>query len=82
MNVRLQPIAVDQLRALPAPAARKVLAALRVLAVVPHSGRRLRDDSAVGGLMQKIVRIRRGWSYRIVYEIHVAQIDVLLIVST
>jgi hypothetical protein len=46
-----------------------VRAALRVLAVVPHSGLRFPDDSEYAGQMTKVVRVRRGWSYRVIYEI-------------
>ena len=69
MIVLLSRRAEEQLRALPAPAAKKVVRALRVLAAVPHSGRRESDVSHYRGLMSKVVRIRRDWSYRVIYEI-------------
>jgi mRNA-degrading endonuclease RelE of RelBE toxin-antitoxin system len=81
--VKLKPRAEVQLQRLPRKVAQKVYVALRVLAVVPHSGRRLPDDdAAVAGLMSKTVRVRRGWSYRIVYEVVPGGIDVHLIVPT
>lgn len=69
MIVLLGSTAERQLRELPPPAARKVLEALRVLAGVPHSGIALPDESPFSGLMVKVVRVRRGWSYRVLYEI-------------
>jgi hypothetical protein len=43
--------------------------ALRVLAIVPHSGRIEDTTSAYAGFMSKLVRVRRGWTYRIIYEV-------------
>ena len=70
MKLRLNPRAERQLVALPAPAAPKVVEALRILESVPNSGRRYPDDSEFRGLHYKIVVVRaRRWSYRITYEI-------------
>lgn len=69
MIVLLSHAAERQLRALPPPAARKVLRALPVLALVPLSGRIEDSNSPYAGMISKVVRIRRGWSYRIIYEI-------------
>jgi len=80
--VLLRDAAAAQLRALAAPASRKVHRALRVLAVVPHSGRPFPDDSPYAGLMFKTVRIRRSWSYRVVYEIGHRWIKVHFIAPT
>jgi hypothetical protein len=80
--VLLRTAAEAQLSALPEPASRKVRRALRVLAAVPHSGRPFPDDSPYAGLMWKTVRVRRGWSYRIVYGIGHRRIQVHFIVPT
>jgi len=81
--VKLLPVAEAQLHALPVPAARRVLGALRVLAGVPHSGRRFSESAPrYAGMMWKIVRIRRNWNYRVVYEILHDRIDVHVIIPT
>lgn len=64
------PRAVDQLRELLEPAARRVVEALRLLQATPHIGRRYPDDSPFRGLHYKVVVVRaRRWSYRITYSI-------------
>lgn len=70
MKIRLAPDAENQLRALPAPAARRVISALRILQRVPQSGRRYPDDSPFRGSFYKTVVVRaRRWSYRVIYDI-------------
>lgn len=69
MIVLLAAEAEAQLLALAEPAHRKVRNALRVLAAVPHSGRPMPDDSPYAGMMEKVVRVRKRWSYRILYAI-------------
>jgi mRNA-degrading endonuclease RelE of RelBE toxin-antitoxin system len=77
LKLRLNPRAERQLAALPAPAARKVVEALRVLEAVPNSGRRYPDDSEFRGLHYKLIVVRaRRWSYRITYEIRPNQVVV------
>lgn len=81
MIVRLSPDAADQLREMPVRAEGRVRRALRVLAVVPHSGRRYVGNDP-RGLMYKVVRIRRSWSYRVIYSVEDYGIHVRLIVPT
>ena len=64
LTVVLRPSARRQLEAMRPVAHQRLLAALHVLAHVPHSGRPypgLRDTYS------KTVKIRRNWNYRIVY---------------
>ena len=70
MKIELTDDAVRQLSEAPAVAAKKLLNALRVLAVVPQSGRRFPDESPFPGSFYKTVVIRpRRWSYRVIYEV-------------
>ena len=70
MTVRLTPKAEIQLRALPVPAAKRVVRALRVLAAAPNSGRPYPSDSPFQGSFYKNVVVRsRRWSYRITYDL-------------
>ncbi|NVB78673.1 MAG: hypothetical protein HOV81_09790 [Kofleriaceae bacterium] len=54
---------------MPVVALRKISDALHALSVVPHSGRSFPDDSPFSGSRYRVVRIRRRWSYQIVYSI-------------
>ena len=68
MRVVLTPLAETQLAALPAPAAARVVKALRLLQVAPHSGQSYPDDSPFRGSHYKTVVVRaRRWAYRITY---------------
>lgn len=70
MEVRLSPRAESQLAALPRPAARRVVEALRLLGGAPRSGRPYPPDSELRGLFYKVIVVKlRRWSYRITYEI-------------
>ncbi len=70
MKVVLTAAAENQLRALPVPAARRVVRSLRQLQVAPRSGRAYPDDSPFRGAYYKVVVVRaRRWSYRISYEV-------------
>jgi mRNA-degrading endonuclease RelE of RelBE toxin-antitoxin system len=70
LKVLLTRRAESQLDALPRPAARRVVNALRILAGAPHSGRPYPHDSPFSGLFYKNVVVRaRRWSYRVTYEI-------------
>lgn len=70
MKVLLTPRAEAQLAELPAPAARRVASALRILETAPRSGRPYPEDSPFGGLFYKTVVVRaRRWSYRVTYGI-------------
>lgn len=70
MRVVLTPVAEDQLAVLPAPAARRVVEALRLLQSAPRSGQRYPEDSPFRGDYYKtaVVRARR-WAYRITYTV-------------
>lgn len=70
MRVVLTPVAEDQLAALPAPAARRVVEALRLLQSAPRSEQRYPEDSPFRGDDYKtaVVRARR-WAYRITYTV-------------
>ncbi|MBI2893579.1 MAG: hypothetical protein HYY06_08495 [Deltaproteobacteria bacterium] len=71
MKVLLTPRAESQLLALPEPAARKVVRALRALQGAPRSGCPYPDDSPFRGAFYKVVVVKaRRWSYRITYDIH------------
>jgi hypothetical protein len=68
LRVVLTPVAEGQLAALPAPAARRVVEALRLLQVAPRSGQRYPEDSPFRGDYYKTVVVRaRRWAYRITY---------------
>jgi mRNA-degrading endonuclease RelE of RelBE toxin-antitoxin system len=68
LKVVLTPVAEDQLAALPAPAARRVVEALRLLQTAPRSGQPYPDDSPFRGNHHKTVVVRaRRWAYRITY---------------
>ena len=82
MNVRLSRVAEAQLVRLLTVAVAKVVDALRVLGAVPHSGLLLPEDSPFAGTRTKLVSVRRGWSYRIVYRETRRGIFVLLIVPS
>jgi mRNA-degrading endonuclease RelE of RelBE toxin-antitoxin system len=70
LKVLLTPRAESQLAALPPPAARRVVEALRILAGAPHSGQPYPADSPFRGLRYKNIVVRaRRWSYRLTYEI-------------
>lgn len=70
MRVVLTPVAESQLAALPAPAARRVVEALRLLQTAPHSGQRYPEDSPFRGDHYKTVVVRaRRWAYRITYTL-------------
>ncbi len=73
LKVLLTPRAESQLDALPEPAARRVVEALRVLAGAPRSGQPYPHDSPFRGLFYKNVVVRaRRWTYRLTYEIDAA----------
>ena len=70
MKILLTPRADGQLRALPAPAARKVVKALRLLQRFPRSGQGYPDDSPFSGSHYKVVVVRaRRWAYRVTYDL-------------
>jgi len=70
LKVRLNPRAEAQLAALPAPAARRVVSALRALQTSPRSGRGYPADSEFYGLFYKTVVVRsRRWAYRVTYAL-------------
>jgi mRNA-degrading endonuclease RelE of RelBE toxin-antitoxin system len=70
LKVLLTPRAESQLVELPAPAARRVASALRILEGAPRSGRPYPDDSPFRGLLYKTVVVKaRRWSYRLTYGI-------------
>jgi hypothetical protein len=70
LKVVLTPFAEGQLAALPAPAARRVVEALRLLQAAPRSGQRYPDDSPFRGDHYKTVVVRaRRWAYRITYAL-------------
>ena len=64
MRVVLTPVAEGQLAALPAPAARRVVEALRSLQAAPSSGQPYPEDSPFRGDYYKTVVVRaRRWAY-------------------
>jgi hypothetical protein len=66
LRVVLTPFVESQLAALPAPAARRVVEALRLLQLAPRSGQRYPEDSPFRGDYYKTVVVRaRRWAYRI-----------------
>jgi mRNA-degrading endonuclease RelE of RelBE toxin-antitoxin system len=70
LRVVLTPVAEDQLAALPAPAARRVVEALRSLQAAPRSGQPYPEDSPFRGDYYKTVVVRaRRWAYRITYTV-------------
>jgi mRNA-degrading endonuclease RelE of RelBE toxin-antitoxin system len=70
LQVLLTPRAASQLDALPRPAARRVVEALRILAGAPRSGLPYPTDSPFRGLFYKNVVVRaRRWSYRLTYQL-------------
>ena len=70
MRVVLTPFVESQLAALPAPAARRVVEALRLLQIAPRSGQRYPEDSPFRGDSYKTVVVRaRRWAYRITYSV-------------
>lgn len=70
MKVYLTPRAESQLRALPEPAARRLVKAFRALEAAPRSGRPYPHDSPFAGSYYKTVVLRtRRWSYRITYDL-------------
>ena len=78
MNVRLTPRAESQLAALPLPAARRVVSALRLLQAAPKLGRPYPQDSEFRGLFYKVVVVRaRRWSYRVTYDLRSNELVVL-----
>lgn len=71
MRVVLTPLAEDQLAALPGPAARRVVEALRLLQAAPRSGQRYPEDSPFRGSYYKTVVVRaKRWAYRLTYTLH------------
>lgn len=80
MKVGLSPRAERQLELAHRVAAPKLADALVVLAQVPRSGMLLLSDELHGRVLyRKLVRIRRGWSYQLVYEIRRDRVLVLSI---
>ena len=78
MKVRLNPRAERQLAALPKPAARRVVSALRLLQAAPKLGRPYPEDSEFRGLFYKLVVVRaRRWSYRVTYALEPDELVVL-----
>lgn len=69
VDVRLSQLAQQQLAELPMVVLPRIEAVLAGLAVVPHSGREFGADSRHAGKRYRVIRIRRGWSYRVAYEI-------------
>jgi hypothetical protein len=70
LKVLLTRLAESQLGALPLPAARRVVEALRLLEAAPRSGLPYPDDSPFRGARYKTVVVRaRRWSYRITYTL-------------
>lgn len=70
MRVVLTPVAEGQLAALPAPAAQRVVKALRSLQAAPRSGQPYPEDSPFRGDYYKTVVVRaRRWAYRITYTV-------------
>jgi mRNA-degrading endonuclease RelE of RelBE toxin-antitoxin system len=70
LKVLLTSRAESQLAELPAPAARRVVSALRILEGAPRSGRPYPEDSPFRGLFYKTVVVKaRRWSYRVTYGI-------------
>jgi hypothetical protein len=70
LRVVLTALAESQLAELPAPAAAKVVRALRVLQAAPHSGQPYPDDSPFHGSYHKTVVVRaQRWAYRITYSL-------------
>jgi hypothetical protein len=70
LKVVLTPLAEQQLAALPAPAAAKVVKALRALQSAPRSGQPYPDDSPFRGADHKTVVVRaRRWAYRITHAL-------------
>ena len=70
MRVVLTPLAEQQLAALPAPAAARVVKALRLLQNAPRSGQPYPADSPFRGSYHKTVVVRtRRWAYRITYTL-------------
>jgi mRNA-degrading endonuclease RelE of RelBE toxin-antitoxin system len=70
LKIRLTPDAESQLRALPVPAARRIVSALRILQDVPNSGLAFPEDSPFRGSFYKTVVVRaRRWSYRVIYDV-------------
>ncbi len=76
-RVLLTPRVESQLDALPDPAARKAVSALRILASVPHSGLPYPEQSPFRGLFYKTIVVKaRRWSYRVTYGIEEDAIEV------
>jgi plasmid stabilization system protein ParE len=73
MTVVLRPRASQQLELLRPLARSKLVAALRVLAHVPRSGR---PYSGLVDTYSRSVRIRRNWSDRVVYKLRSATLFV------
>lgn len=70
MKVILTPRAESQLAALPPPAEKRVVEALRILAGAPRSGQPYPEDSPFRGMRYKNIVVRaRRWSYRLTYEL-------------
>ena len=75
MRVALTPFVESQLAALPAPAARRVVEALRLLETAPRSGQPYPEDSPFRGNDYKTVVVRaRRWAYRITYSLRDSEI--------
>ena len=80
MKILLTPLAESQLAALPAPAARRLVKALRLLQAAPRSGLPYPDDSPFRGARYKTVVVRaRRWSYRITYTVATGELWILYV---
>jgi mRNA-degrading endonuclease RelE of RelBE toxin-antitoxin system len=80
LKIRLTPRAESQLSELPAPAARRVVRALRALEAAPHSVIAYPAHGELRDLFYKPVVVHaRRWSYRITYESRGNEIWILLI---
>jgi hypothetical protein len=68
LKVLLTPRAESQLAALPEPAAKRAVDALRILARAPRSGLPYPEQSPFRGLFYKTIIVKaRRWSYRVTY---------------
>ena len=76
MRLGLRPGARSQLARAPRLAAGKLADALEILSVVPHSGVMLFELLSGRTWHRKVVRIRRGWSYHILYEVRADEVTV------
>ena len=68
-----------QLARAPRIAARSLADALRLIEAVPHVGVAFSDEVTGRAMYRRLVRVRRGWCYQLIYEVRADMVLVLFV---